>query len=345
MNSDPMNSDLEADDTEPELILERGQCKAAPLKAGARVGLIAPSSRPENPLALKRCVRVVEEMGFVPVVGSSVMRNTGFTAGTDEERVEDIHTILNDASIDALLCVSGGYGAVRLLPLLDFAQIRQRPRIFLGGGENDALMLAINELTGLVVFHGPNIDEIRDMHSFNSVKSALSGSAGHELSINCRDTDDAPFEGAIYSLSNKVCEGIVCGGNLTALSSLYGTRYQPKLEEKILILDDFGERNDILDRWFTTLYLATTLKEVSGIAFGSFPSCGPRGSKNMLSTEDTFGDRINEIGTPACFGFKFGLSSRNNVVPIGVSAKLDCSQGTLQILESALASDVRSFNP
>lgn len=331
-----MNTDLEHEDSEPELALPKDQFKAQPLKPGAKVGLVAPSSRPGSPLVLRRCLQVIEEMGFQPVAGNNVMNNAGFTAGTDDERIDDLHTFLQDPSIEGLLCVSGGYGAARLLPLLDFAQIRRHPKIILGSGDNDALLLAINELTGLVVFHGPNLDEIGDQHSFNSVKAALSGS-NHQVSINCRDADDASYEAVKYSLTDRVCEGIICGGNLTALSSLFGTRYQPKLEGKILILDDFSERNDILDRWFTTFYLASTLNDVVGIAFGGFPACGPRESKNMLSIEDTFSDRIKELGTPACFGFKFGRRSKDNVVPTGVRARLDCGRGTLQVLEPALA--------
>ncbi len=320
------------DDNEHELLLSREQVKAAPLESGSRVGLLAPSSRPESPLALRRCIQVIEEMGFVPVVGKNVMRNEGFSAGNDEQRLDDFHRFLRDPSIEAIFCVSGGYGSLRLLPLMDFGEIRQNPKIYLGSGDNDALLMAINELTGLVVFHGSNLEEVEDQHTFDSIKSALTGASLR--GVNCRDEGDASFDAAAYSLSDKICQGIIRGGNLTALCSLFGTRYQPNLENKILILDDFSERNSSLDRWFTTLYLAGSLKEVTGIAFGGFPGCGPRGGDNMLSIEDTFGDRIKELGIAACFGFKFGSAGKDNVVPIGIQAKLDCASGSLTFLES-----------
>jgi len=331
-----MNIDLEQDDSEHDLMPAKEQFKAQALKPGAKVGLIAPSSRPDSPLVLRRCIQIVEEMGFKPVPGSSVLRYSGFTAGTDEQRIDDIHTFLQDSSIEAMLCVSGGYGAARLLPLLDFAQIRRNPKIVLGGADNDALLLAINKLTGLVVFHGQNLDEVEDEHSFNSIKNLLSG-AEREIRINCRDIGDAPYQAAAYSLCDEVKEGVVCGGNLTALSSLFGTRYQPCFEDKILVLDDFSERNDILDRWFTTLYLSGVLADVAGIAFGAFPNCASRGSNNMLAIEDTFGDRLKELGTAACFSFKFGRAKHDNVLPIGVRAALDCGNGTLQMLETHLS--------
>lgn len=332
-----MSTELEQDDNEQEQeqVLPKDQLKAKALRQGSRVAIVAPSSRPASPLELRRCVQIVEEMGFLAVVGKHAMANDGFSAGSDELRLDDLQTFVEDDSIEAVLCASGGYGALRLLPLLDFGQIRRHPKIFLGSGANDALLLAINELTGLVVFHGSNLDDVGDKHTFNAMKDTLMGTHV-ERAINCRDQDEAPYEAASYSLADRICQGIICGGNMTALSSLYGTRYQPEFTGKILVLDDFSERNSILDRWFTTFYLAGTLEQVEGIAFGGFPGCGTRGADNMLSIEDTFGDRIKELDIAACFGFKFGLSSKDNIVPIGIQAKLDCSAGTLTLLEPAL---------
>lgn len=331
-----MSTDLDQDDIEQDIPLVKEQLKAPLPKLGAKVGIIAPGSRPEKPSVLERSCRTLEEMGYLPQRGKSLLRYDGFSAGRDEERLEDFQSFLEDDSIEAILCASGGYGAIHLLPLLDFGKIRKHPKLICGSGDNDALLLAINELTGLVVFHGPNLDEIKDKQSYDSLRATLAGRL-HERPVNCRDAGDEIFEDERYSLSDESCEGITCGGNLTALTSLYGTRYQPDLQGKILFLDDFNERNSILDRWFTTLYLTGTLKEVAGIAFGAFPGCSPRGSDNMLSVEDTFGDRLKKEKTAACFGFKFGLASKDNVVPIGIQSRLDCRAGTLAFLETSLA--------
>lgn len=330
-----MNAEFEPDDSEQEAVLAQEILKASALKPGSRVALIAPGSRPANPMVFKQCVQVVEDMGFVPLPGANVMRNDGFCAGSDQERLDDFQNALEDPSVAAIFCVSGGYGALRLLPLLDFGQIRENPKVFLGSGDNDAILLAINKLTGLVVFHGPNIDEISDKETFDSVRRTLSGDDA-ERHIYCRKPNEPAYKGVNYALNGRTCAGIVCGGNLSALSSLFGTRYQPELQDKILVLDDFAERNSILDRWFTTLYLAGSLNQVAGIAFGAFPSCGPRGSDNMLSVEDTFGDRLIETGTAACFGFKFGLANNDSVMPIGINAELDCNAGVLSYSETAL---------
>ena len=326
----------ELDNDESELDLSNEQIKAPALKAGARVGLICPGSRPASPSALHRASKIIEELGYTPVTGKSVLSYGGFTAGSDQARLEDLQSFLADDDIEAITCVSGGYGAARLLPLLDFAQLRKTPKIIIGSGDNDTLLAAINQLTGLVVFHGSNLADVDDKYTYNALRHTLSGSR-QNLSINCSDANDEPFEIKYYSLSDELCRGTVSGGNLTAISSLFGTKYKPDFTGKILVLDDFSERNSILDRWFTTLYLSGTLSSISGLALGGFPSCHPRGGNNMLSVEDTFGDRLKELSVPACFGFKFGGDSKSNYLPIGISAELDCKKGTMTYLESAYA--------
>ncbi len=329
-----LNSDESDDDSTEAISSELLKPKA--LKKGSRVGLIAPGSRPSYPSDLNKCMAIVEEMGFTPVAGKHVLKYDGFCAGTDEERLDDIQSFLLDESIEALFCITGGYGALRLLPLLDFKQVRDNPKIFIGSGDNDSILLAVNKLTGLVVFHASNLDEIDDNHTFTSIRHTLMGEESEKL-VYCRVPGEPAYNGVAYSLSERRVEGKVCGGNLTSLCSLFGTKYQPDFESKVLLLDDFTERNSLLDRWFTSLYLAGVLSDVSGIAFGGFPACSGRGADNMLSVEDTFGDRLKGVGTPACFGFKFGQASADNVMPIGIQAELDCGAGILKYLEPALS--------
>lgn len=325
----------ESDDDSTEMISNE-LLKPQALKGGSRVALVAPGSRPTNPSELKKCIAVVEEMGFTPVVGKHVLKYDGFCAGTDDERLDDIQSFLLDPSVEALFCVTGGYGALRLLPLLDFKQIRDNPKIFIGSGDNDSILLSINKLTGLVVFHGSNLDEIEDKHSFESARAALLGNDS-EKTIYCRLPGEPAYNGVAYPINERRVEGRVCGGNLTSLCSLFGTKYQPDFDGKVLLLDDFTERNSLLDRWFTSLYLAGVLSDVAGIAFGGFPSVSARGADNMLSIEDTFGDRLKGVGTASCFGFKFGQATNDNVMPIGINAELDCAAGKLKYLEPALS--------
>src|SRR6478736_9808597 len=90
------------------------------LSPGDTLGIVAPASAPPDPLAIDRGVAVLEGLGFKVKLASNVRKRRGFLAGTDRERAADLMRMFTDRSVRAILCVRGGYGAARLLPLLDY---------------------------------------------------------------------------------------------------------------------------------------------------------------------------------------------------------------------------------
>lgn len=390
------------------------------LREGDRVALIAPGSRPHNPASINRAVKLVEQLGFRPVVGKNVLNIHGFMAGTDAERLSDLVEAWRDDSIRGVFCLTGGYGVMHLLDKFDYDLAKKKPKIFVGSDDNNNLSLALYARAGLVSLHSPNLDRIVLQDAFQSLKEALTSShplppltasyadsgtggadsiasrvsgrdaredgcgieslreeAAGDLGISPaeraavssskgkRSAKHVPAEGSDKAMPPRAgvgggsaktslptgrlqvdykfvpvggrVEGPLVGGNLTALTGLMGTPFQPLLEGAILYLEDVNEHNDMLDRWFTTLYVSGVLKKVVGVAFGDFDNCGARDSYNLLSLEDLFGDRLKELEKPSCFGFPFGQSARSKTIPMGVRARLDAEAGTIAFLESALS--------
>jgi len=311
--------------------------KAPALKKHDRIGLVCPASRPDSPVVLKRCQQIVEDMGFVPVVGKSVMKTHGYMAGTDEERLEDLMSFLHDDSIAGIFCVTGGFGSMHLLPYLEYKRIAVQPKVIVGGDDNTSLLTAIHARSGLVTFVGPNLDQINSKYSFERFRDAVTGK-GHLAPVTVADVhSDGYMRPVAYSPVAGDIKGRLLGGNLTALVSLMGTEYQPNFEDAILFLEDRDERNDILDRWFTTLYVSGELGRLGGIAFGQFENCSTKASFNMLSLEELFGDRLCLLHIPSCFGFPIGQGKEAATVPLGVTVHLDTEKARLEFLEPALA--------
>lgn len=306
--------------------------KAEALKAGDRVALLAPASRPHSLVEVARCKSLIEEMGFVPVAGEHVLDTHGYMAGTDEDRLSDLHEAIADDSIKAMFFLAGGFGSLRLLDRLDYAMIERCPKIYLGSDEITSLLLAIRKLTGLVTFYGPNLDRIRSRNMFSRLKEIISSKKPASPIENASDK----LESFSFSPVEGKVEGRCEGGNLSAFSSLMGTRYQVDTDGRILFFSDLNERNDILDRWFSNLYVAGRLEKVAGVAFGEFENCGPRDSRNLLSIEDMFSDRLTELKLPSCFNLNFGNSAHARIVPMGVEADFDAGQARLTFHESAL---------
>ncbi|CAN5627947.1 LD-carboxypeptidase [soil metagenome] len=309
--------------------------KAKALKQGDRVGLVAPGGRPYKPSVVSRAARLVEYMGFKPVVGAHVLEIKGHTAGSVGQRVDDFNKFLKDDSISALFCITGGFGGLSLLPHLDLGAISRNPKVIVGGGENTTIVLALHSRTGLITFHGPNLEEIKTETSFVSFKSALTNQSTLEP-IVAATIDSAWSEMHSHVAVEGIGQGHLLGGNLTGLVSLFGTEFEPDLRGSVLFLTDHDERNDILDRWLTTLYVSGQLERVKAVALGYFDNCGNKGSFNMLSIEDSCAERLVQLSLPSIFDFPVA-GGACPTVPIGVSAALDTRRMVLDFLQAALS--------
>lgn len=311
--------------------------KPAPLKAGDKVGLACPASRPASPTVLQRCVRIVEEMGFKPIVGHHVFGMHGYMAGSDDERLSDLEQFFLDDSVRAIFFVTGGFGSLHLVPRLPYAYIAAHPKAVIGCDDNTHLLVALLSASGLMTFHGPNLDQISTRHSFDRLKEAVT-TRGILKPVSCAEAArDEVGGGPPFSPVAGTASGALIGGNLTAITSLMGTAYRPDFADAVLFLEDMDERNDILDRWFTALHISGQLGRARAIAFGEFAGCGQRGSHDLLSLEELFEARLKQIGKPCCFNLPVGQGNMAATVPLGVEARLNASEGVLEFAEPHLA--------
>jgi muramoyltetrapeptide carboxypeptidase len=310
--------------------------KANLLKRNDRVGIVAPGARPASPATVSYAMRVIEELGFTPVVGKYVLSFHGHMAGSDEERLSDLNGFIVDESIAAIFCITGGFGALPLLRGIEVESIEKSRKLIVGSDENTVLLLAVNGVCSLPVILAPNLDRVLSQSSFQSLKSVLTSAQPISIRAESEKLGSDLSISRAYSSFSGAATGTVIGGNLSAVLSLMGTPFEPDFEQSILYLDDYNERFDILDRWFTTLYVAGALKRTSGVVFGEFSQCGARGNETILPLEDLFGERLQELKKPNLFGLPIGHNETSSSMPLGVMASLDTTIGTIEFAEPAL---------
>ena len=101
------------------------------------------------------------QRGFVPRLYPSAYAGTGdpqqddYLAASDAQRLDELHSAFADPSVDAIICLRGGYGSARLLAGIDFALLRRHAKPFVGYSDITALHLALARHAGFVSFHGP----------------------------------------------------------------------------------------------------------------------------------------------------------------------------------------------
>jgi muramoyltetrapeptide carboxypeptidase len=309
--------------------------RPARLRPGANIGVIAPAS-PPAPDKFEKAYANLAAFGYKMTAGEHLYDAYGHLAGTDAQRVADIHWAFSNPAIDAVWCVRGGYGCTRLLPLLDFDLIRRHPKPFIGYSDITALHLAIHQKTGLVTFHGPVMASDFPENTFQHLRAVLvEPQAPYTVTAPAKD---APLEGAEYRpfiIHGGKARGALIGGNLALLSAMAGTEFSPSYKNKLVFMEDVGEQPYRIDRMLTQMLQATDLARAAGIVLGVFADCQPKGNGASLSLVDTLRDRLGNLGIPVFYGIPFGHVAHQMTFPYGIQAELDADAGTLTLLEKA----------
>lgn len=311
--------------------------KPRALKPGDTVGLVAPASYTFDLWRLDDAAARVRAIGLEPKFGKNVRGRRGFLAGTDEERVADLHDMFADRSVSAIFSLQGGYGTPRLLDRLDYDLIRRNPKILLGFSDITGLHLAISKKSGLVTFHGPNMLGSLPPRTLESLKKALFVAEPIGEVTNPEEADPLNVEFPLRTVAPGVARGRMTGGNLTLITHTMGTPYEIETKDRILLLEDTGEAPYRIDRMLVQLRLAGKLQSAAGIVFGTCTDCAPSRSsfEISLSLSDVLQELLGSLGKPVLAGILFGHTKEKAIIPIGVEAELDAGSKKLTIVEAA----------
>lgn len=281
-----------------------------PLQPGATIGVIAPAFKSFTKPDLDRLTAILNEAGYNVIYGKSVNAEYGYLAGDDNLRANDVMEMFKNPEIAAILCIKGGYGAMRILDKLDYEIIKQNPKMVIGYSDITALQNAIYAKTSNVSIHGlvgisllsKTIDDNSKEYFFKLLK-------GQELPSKPDKID---------------CEGVLIGGNLSLVSSLIGTPYMSDFKGKILMLEDVGEEPYAVDRMLTQLRLAGVFDQINGLILGHYTDCNPSESKKDCQTvEEVLDDFVKDIKVPVIRHYPFGHSYPFLSLPIGAYVYLD----------------------
>lgn len=311
--------------------------KAEALSSGDRVALVAPSSRPYSMHEVARAKKLVEEMGYVASLGEHVLDTHGYMAGTDEVRSADLNRAFEDRQIKGVFILRGGYGALRLLPNLNYQALIENPKVIIASKDATSILLAIHKQTRLTVFYGPDLVDIVDSQTFNLFSTVLkSREIFDSIEPNKEFGGGGKFSDFCHHDLEQDIEGKLIGGNLTSLVSLMGTKFEPAIVDHILFLNDYKERNDILDRWLTTLCVSSKMQSTKAVVYGQFKDCYQRGTFSMHSIYELIIERMTQLNKPYLLGFPLGEGGKHSILPIGSKVRLEAKTGAMTFLEAAL---------
>ena len=308
------------------------------LATGDTVGLIAPAGPSADDETVRFAIDLLRSFGFEVRPGRHVFARDGYLAGNDRGRADDVNAMFADDDIDAIFTLRGGYGTQRILPLLDYDLIAAKPKVFAGSSDITGILVAMHEKAGLVGFHGPAAGGNYSDYALAEAQKVLWNPVsqtriGAAPAIETR-AGHVERRHRVTRYAAGVAEGRLIGGNLTLISTLMGTPFEPDFRDRILFFEDVSEAPYRVDRMLTQLWLAGKLQHAAGIVFGKFTETDYDG--NTFSIEHVIRDRCEDLGIPVIGGLMIGHIADKTTVPMGIRARLDADAGTLELLEAAV---------
>jgi muramoyltetrapeptide carboxypeptidase len=278
---------------------------------------------PAGPAALDtgKAAQWMQARGYRLQIFPGVEQKDGYLAGSDEVRLNDLHAAFADSSIDAILCLRGGYGSPRFLDRIDFELLRCNPKPFVGYSDITALHLAISRYAGFVTFHGPmlNADLLggKQQPTESSLLSMLRGElqAGSVLSH--------PRAYPLITIVPGIARGRLLGGNLSMIAATLGTPYEIDAEGIVLFIEDINEPLYRIDRLLTHLRLAGKLSKLCGVLVGDIAGVDEQALAALL--RQTF----EPLQIPVLAGWRSGHCDPNLTLPMGAMVRLDAGEKQL----------------
>jgi len=305
------------------------------LRDGDTVGVVAPASSWESRSELLRGIAGLEAWGLKVKLGAHVNDRHGYMAGRDADRAADVNAIVSDPDVKAVVCLQGGYGTPRLIPLLDEDAFRANPKAICGYSDLTTLHLAASRWGNVVSFYsngvtGIGAPEVTDFSKASLRRALFSDEPYGPIGPN----PDDPY---VRTIVGGRATGRLAGGCAGLLTSAIGTRLQPDLRGRIVILEEIESEGYILDGILTHLRNAGLFDGAAGIVVGDIKAKWSGGIAE-LSAEDIVEEVLAQLGLPLIFGLPIGHNKHHATVPLGALATLDAAAGSL-IVEEVVTAD------
>ena len=301
------------------------------LKPGDTIGITSPSgfSTAEDILP---SMQLIQSWGYKIKVGNTIGKRDFTFGGTDAERAADFQSMLDDDEVKAILCATGGYGAVRIIDQLNFSRFRKNPKWVIGFSDITVLHSHLHQQCHVASLHAkmcgsfPKEWATADQVQINSILSIKTALEGGQV-----------IYPTVVMAQNKtgVAEGILVGGNLKILENMSGSVSAMDTNGKILFIEDVGEPLYNIDRMLCNLHRSGKLAKLKGLIVGGFTNLKP------YSPDAPFGryiyrivqERTAAFDYPVCFDFPVGHQKNNFALKCGVLHRLSVEQDQVTLQE------------
>lgn len=299
------------------------------LKRGDTIGIVTLGS-PLEPQRINEGIATLRSLGFNVLVGKSVYANTGFLAGSDEQRAADLMAMFSNKQVKMILPTRGGVGVAGILPFLDFDVIRKNPKIVSGYSDITILLNALYQYANLLTFQSLLLLDFNlrtPAYNYDQFFLATSTFRSPRQIVNPQGIPQ-------FSRVPGNVKGEVVGGNLTSFVDSLGTPYEIDTAGKILVIEETHEPVNTVYRYINHLKIAGKLEDCAGIVMGECTACEPAYG---VTYDKMITDFVVPLGKPLMTNVTTAHGYYKAAIPIGASANLDTVNNRFTILETCVS--------
>ena len=247
-------------------------------------------------------------------------------AAPDAVRVAGLHAAADDADVDIIIALRGGYGVSRLLPDIDFKKLAASKKLIVGHSDFTALQMGLL-CHGGASFAGPMIcaDFAREAVSAFTMCDFWRCLRGPTHSIVLAGTDHPEVD----------AEGILWGGNLAMLAHLVGSPWLPAIEGGILFIEDINEHPFRVERMLLQFLHAGVLEKQAAIVLGDFSGGRTAEYDRDYDFDAMLAFIASRTNVPIVTGLPFGHIREKVTLAIGGRATLRSDRGAATLVMSS----------
>ena len=316
--------------------------KPPKLKQNDLIGIISPSAPITEELhgQLNKGIQTLKDLGFRVRLATNALEKSGNSAGTPQQRIDDLHEMFRDSEVKMILFSQGGCAANHLLDKIDYSLIRENPKIISGISDGTTLLNPIHQKTGLITFHGPDLLWTFGREISPAVlNNMLHTFCGKPIGRLSPDPDWKPMGGKRRPYSGWKCirrgkgSGPLIGGHLASLINIGFAGYGVDVAGKILFLEGTDTEIPFLEKALHALRLKGVFHEIAGLVVGWFDNIESNADKSR-TVADLFAEVTAEANCPILEIGELGHNVQNFVFPIGCQATLDTGELSFSLDES-----------
>ncbi|MGZ3692577.1 MAG: S66 peptidase family protein [Pseudobdellovibrio sp.] len=289
------------------------------LKAGDTVEIIAPGSSTAFE-KIEKGAAVLKSWGLNVIWNQDILNPKIFLSNTDKYRFDSFKKAMNNPKSQAVWCLRGGYGSIRLLPMIE-KMPKIRNKILIGLSDITSLQTVLANKWDMASLHTSLIDRLADNRipekNLEELKNALFNPDFQMEFSNLRPLNKAGKNG-------KTVKSKVVGGNLMVVTSTLGTPSQLKTKNKIVFLEELCERAYRVDRCLQQMKQAGLFREAAGVIFGDFTDCHEANNENHI--EKVLREFCEELKIPAFMGLENGHGELQRPLFFNTEASLTCKE-------------------